>query len=260
MNYIDKNIKTIDENDTVGIIICKQDNKYVIKYCSDDRIIAREYELVWYNNKRKILVGSDNMTTIYLMRHSEPLKVNHELNNDSLQTQNEKCVLSKNGEKLAKEKSKNKELQNFDVVISSNYVRAISTAKYFTDETIIIDERFGERKFGIDSWDELPKDFGEKQFDDFNYKMKNGESINEVIKREEEALNEVLEKYKKKKVLIVGHSTAEAALLSKWCKINYSGPYTFNNKEFFDGKWNYTETFKLEFDDNNNLVSIKNIR
>ena len=46
MNYIDKNIKTIDENDTVGIIICKQDNEYVIKYCSDNRIIAREYELV----------------------------------------------------------------------------------------------------------------------------------------------------------------------------------------------------------------------
>lgn len=46
MNYIDKNIKAIEENDTVGIIICKQDNKYVIKYCSDERIIAREYELV----------------------------------------------------------------------------------------------------------------------------------------------------------------------------------------------------------------------
>ena len=46
MNYIDKNIKTIEENETVGIIICKQDNEYVIKYCSDDRIIAREYELV----------------------------------------------------------------------------------------------------------------------------------------------------------------------------------------------------------------------
>ena len=46
MNYIDKNVKTIEENDTVGIIICKQDNKYVIKYCSDERIIAREYELI----------------------------------------------------------------------------------------------------------------------------------------------------------------------------------------------------------------------
>ena len=46
MNYIDKNLKTIEENKTVGIVICKQDNKYIIEYCSDDRIIAREYELV----------------------------------------------------------------------------------------------------------------------------------------------------------------------------------------------------------------------
>lgn len=46
MNFIDQNIKTIEENDTVGIIICKQDNKYVIKYCSDDRIITRQYEIV----------------------------------------------------------------------------------------------------------------------------------------------------------------------------------------------------------------------
>ena len=46
MNYIDKHIKTIDENNTVGIIICKQYNEYVIKYCSDERIIAREYEQI----------------------------------------------------------------------------------------------------------------------------------------------------------------------------------------------------------------------
>ena len=46
MNYINKNIKMIEENDTVGIIICKQDNEYVIKYCSDNRIISRVYKLV----------------------------------------------------------------------------------------------------------------------------------------------------------------------------------------------------------------------
>ena len=46
MNYIDRNIKTIDDNPTVGIIICKKDNNYVIEYCSDKRIIAREYVLV----------------------------------------------------------------------------------------------------------------------------------------------------------------------------------------------------------------------
>ena len=46
MNYMDKNIKSIDDNKTVGIIICKKENRYVIEYCSDDRIISREYELV----------------------------------------------------------------------------------------------------------------------------------------------------------------------------------------------------------------------
>jgi len=48
MNYIDENIRKIGQDKTIGIIICKQDNKYIIKYCSDDRIIARTYELVWF--------------------------------------------------------------------------------------------------------------------------------------------------------------------------------------------------------------------
>ncbi len=200
------------------------------------------------------------MTTIYFMRHSETLKYNNVNNSDSLQLQNEKWILTKNGEEIAKEKSKLVELQNFDIIFSSNYVRAIGTAKYFTSDKINIDERFGERKFGINSWDEIPSDFGERQFYDFNYKIGNGESINEVIKREEEALNEILNNYEGKKILIVGHSTALAALFSKWCKINYDGPYTYNDKEFFDGKWNCCETFKLEFDNNKNLISINNIK
>ena len=46
MNYIDKNIKTIYQDKTIGIIICKNDNKYVIEYCSDKRIVSRSYELI----------------------------------------------------------------------------------------------------------------------------------------------------------------------------------------------------------------------
>lgn len=45
MNYIDKNIKEISNSPTIGIIICKKENKFVIEYCSDERIIVREYEL-----------------------------------------------------------------------------------------------------------------------------------------------------------------------------------------------------------------------
>ena len=46
MNYIDEKLRKINQDKTIGIIICKQDNSYVIKYCSNDRIIAREYKLV----------------------------------------------------------------------------------------------------------------------------------------------------------------------------------------------------------------------
>ena len=46
MNYIDNNLRKINQAKTIGIIICKKENNYVIQYCSDDRIIARKYELV----------------------------------------------------------------------------------------------------------------------------------------------------------------------------------------------------------------------
>ncbi len=46
INYIDKNIKKITHDNTIGIIICKKDNNYVIEYSSDSRIIARKYELI----------------------------------------------------------------------------------------------------------------------------------------------------------------------------------------------------------------------
>ena len=46
MNYIDTNLKKINQSKTIGIIICKKDNKYIIEYCSDKRIISRTYELI----------------------------------------------------------------------------------------------------------------------------------------------------------------------------------------------------------------------
>ncbi len=46
MNYIDKNLKEINNNNTIGILICRKENKFVIEYCSDDRIIVRKYQVV----------------------------------------------------------------------------------------------------------------------------------------------------------------------------------------------------------------------
>ena len=46
MNYIDKNIKSINQEKTIGLIICKRNNKYIIEYSSDKRIYSREYIII----------------------------------------------------------------------------------------------------------------------------------------------------------------------------------------------------------------------
>ena len=43
MNYIDKNVKTINQDKTIGIIICKKDNHFIMEYCSDDKIFVSNY-------------------------------------------------------------------------------------------------------------------------------------------------------------------------------------------------------------------------
>ena len=46
MNYIDENIKAINHDKTIGIIIAKYNNEFVMRYCSDPRIYNTTYELV----------------------------------------------------------------------------------------------------------------------------------------------------------------------------------------------------------------------
>ena len=46
MNYVDKNIKNINHDKTIGIIICKRDNKLVLEYSSDVRIFSSEYVIL----------------------------------------------------------------------------------------------------------------------------------------------------------------------------------------------------------------------
>ena len=46
MNYIDKNVKEMRQDKTIGIIICKKDNVFVMEYCSDERIYRTIYECI----------------------------------------------------------------------------------------------------------------------------------------------------------------------------------------------------------------------
>ena len=46
MNYIDKNLRKVTQDKTIGIIICKKNNKFIMEYCSDKRILSKEYKLI----------------------------------------------------------------------------------------------------------------------------------------------------------------------------------------------------------------------
>ena len=208
------------------------------------------------------------ITTIYLIRHSIPFKEHRGIENvksESILFSNIKTPLSIEGEKYAEKISNNEEFNNLDCVWSSNYVRAMSTAKYFAYNNnlkVNVDERFGERIHGvINSWNELPENFGINQFFDSELKLPAGESQKEVRDRMYEGLIDVLNHYKGKKVAIITHSTAMCFLLLKWCKLENNEKLTllFNDKEIYNkGSLSFCETFKLQFKDNE-LISIENI-
>ena len=203
------------------------------------------------------------MKTIYLVRHSEGLKKKRDiLNTDSLQLINEKNPLSVVGEERARKLSEMEEFNNIDVVISSNYVRAIATAKYIAsknDVDINIVESFGERKFGINSWDELPEGFEKKQLGDENYKMPNGENRLEVASRMYDSLMKVIDNYYQDRIIILSHATAISFLLMKLGEVREDGLF-FNNKLVMDKEFSWTapDIFKLTFD-NKMLIDIEHI-
>ena len=46
INYVDKNIKELFNDKTVGVVICKKENRFIMEYCTDNRIFTTTYEIV----------------------------------------------------------------------------------------------------------------------------------------------------------------------------------------------------------------------
>ena len=204
-------------------------------------------------------------TVVYLIRHSESTpksNVKFISNNDSNQLQNEKAFLSVSGEKRAEELSKHPELQNIDAVYSSNYVRAMETAKYIALEnnTIInVDERLNERKIG-QMGDMEWKEFSRLQMKDFDFKLSGGESLNETKKRIVDAMKNILMFETGNRVAVVGHSTAFTCLMSAWCEIghNYDDEIilSYGDETIVDGHFSAPMVFKVVFD-GMNVISLE---
>ena len=208
-------------------------------------------------------------TTVYLIRHSEKLdkKIIKQIKTtQSNIIQEEKVILSIEGERRAKILSEQDELKKINAVYTSNCVRTLETAKYLLDKQnlkVTIDERFDERRVGIPNYKEFP-DWYIRQFKDINFKTVNGESLQEVRNRFTEAFNEVVNKHKGRRIAIFTHGNAIRFFLLTWCKleaiindkevhISYKGNMILN-KEL-----NAPEVFKLTLNNKLELINIEKI-
>ena len=124
-------------------------------------------------------------TVVYLIRHS--VRFNNKEMIESYKTNQsdlmkyEKIILSVVGEKRAEILSKEQELQNIDIVYTSNCVRTLQTAKYLLDRQnlkVNIDERFDERRPGKPNEKDV-LNWYTKQYEEENYKAEEEEEESE---------------------------------------------------------------------------------
>ncbi len=208
-------------------------------------------------------------TVVYLIRHSvrmkgEMIDTYNTLQSDLLK--NEKIILSVSGEKRAEILSREEELQNIDVLYTSNCVRTLQTAKYMMESQNLkanIDSRFDERRVGTD-FSLNVSDWFILQYIDSNFRPLGGECQEEVRNRMYEALEEVVSANKGKRIAIFSHGLAITFLLLKWCHLDSVSldrklVFSFRGREVFNKRINSPDVFKLVFDDDNNVLSIENI-
>lgn len=169
-------------------------------------------------------------TIIYLIRHAETVEEKGIRNTcEDFQMINEKEILSIQGEEQSKRLSNNTELQNLDVIWSSNYTRAKATAKYIAYKNKLqynLDKRLCERKLG--DLEDLARFMTDKETRDPSreqlafpeFKTRDGESANETNKRMNEFISEILEKYEGKRIAVISHGGSIKFLLLSYCKVN----------------------------------------
>jgi len=147
------------------------------------------------------------LTTVYFVRHAQP---NYENHDDMLRE------LTAKGLEDRKLVTKFLADKNVDVVLSSPFHRSIDTIRHFANSKgleITIIEDFRERR--IDSvWIEDFNGFCKKQWEDFTYKLSDGESLSEVQERNISALNQVLNDYAGKTIVVGSHGTALSTIVN----------------------------------------------
>ncbi len=151
------------------------------------------------------------MTNVYFIRHAQPNYDNHD---DMTRELSEKGLKDR---VLVTEFLQDKQI---DAVLSSPFKRAVDTVRDFAERQgleIESIEDFRERRIA-DCWVEDFRGFCKKQWEDFDYKLSDGECLREVQTRNIGALKEVLKKYAGKNVVVGSHGTALSTIINYYDK------------------------------------------
>ena len=149
-------------------------------------------------------------TDVYFVRHAQP---DFSIKDDAIRPVSEK------GMEDTKKVTYTLINKNITAIYSSPFKRAIDTMKDFAESIgleIKIDNDFRERKVG--EWVEDFKAFSQKQWQDFDFRLAQGESLREVQERNIFALFEVINNNLGESVAIATHGTALSTI------INYFNP------------------------------------
>lgn len=208
------------------------------------------------------------MKTIYLIKHSGPfvdIKNYEDYENVLWEDYNKNMILSVEGEKRAEKLCEIEELNNVERIFASDSVRAIASAKYLAEKNNIkieLDERINERIFGIEKLSELPKDFNKLSFDDKNYKMKNGESFNDVDKRFIDFINDLLNQNNSSYILFI-HGLILLSYLETICDFTFDGMnfnIKYNDKVILDGNPKSPSVYKITYNNDKEVIDVDIIR
>ena len=205
------------------------------------------------------------MKTIYLIRHSNQYK-NINYQNDSLDeyTKNILIHLSSEGEQTDKKIADKYFSNNINYLCSSEYSRAINTAKYISSNNNIpinIFSEFNERNLG--ETENITEQFWLQQLKNEDTKTSNGESQKEVRNRMLKGIKKVLENIKdNESAVIVSHATAITFLLMNWCELinatleGKKRHLKYKSKTIINDSFKTPEIFKLTFKTNKEIVDI----
>lgn len=164
------------------------------------------------------------MTIVYYVRHAEPNYENHidELRELSEEGLRDRCFVKKY--------LKDRDIQ---AIFSSPYKRAVDTVFPFAEEAgipIQVDYDLRERKVGTDWIDDF-NSFAKKQWEDFNYKLLEGESLSEVQNRNIKVIEKLLQLYENQNLVIAGHGTALSTIINYYdSTFGYEGFNGIKNK------------------------------